>query len=150
MPDSLCAPCKVRGIEVVAMRLVPEGSINVPKCNSCWRNKVPLALSEAEKSIRAATRQDPTEEAKPMARKSNVDWSAAQRDRDGGMSVAEIAKRLGVHVSHVYTHTKSGGRRGPQVKTPRGGGAFPQGNHRTGRADLRDARSVARQTRQAR
>ena len=41
-----------------------------------------------------------------MAEKKQVDWNAVQRDRDAGMSGAEISKKYVIKAWEIYHHTK--------------------------------------------
>jgi len=82
MPD--CKPCADNGIIVPAMRVVN----GVPKCDACFRNE---------------QAPPPTKEQPEM--KPKIDWREAQKRRDAGESVADIAESLGCSDVNVYTHT---------------------------------------------
>lgn len=94
MPDPLCKPCQARGRKVKATRLVPEAGSNIPKCDSCWFHRVPVELSDGEKSA-ASARPDPplTERKSPMGRRPKADWQKVQADRAAGMAMSELIEK---------------------------------------------------------
>lgn len=106
MADALCLPCKNRGREVKAHRLVGT----VPMCDDCYRGKPQPPPAPRATIIETDLRP----EAAPGGsmettdgRRGKIDWAAAQRDRDAGLRVAEIAKKYGVSDVSVYTRTKA-------------------------------------------
>lgn len=53
------------------------------------------------------------QEATTMPKKIDIDWAEVQRERDSGVSVADLVKKYGVSNPSIYTHTK-GSKRGPK------------------------------------
>lgn len=117
MADSQCKPCEARGRKVKATRLVPEAGSNIPKCDSCWFHRVPVELSDGEKSA-ASARPDPplTERKIPMGRRPKADWQKVQADRAAGMAMSELIEKYDVSAASIYTRTKAPARR-PRVAT---------------------------------
>lgn len=131
MADPLCAPCKARGREVKATRLVPKtpGSReHIPKCEDCHTFNRPVELAEFEKPpVFPPAEPIPHIPRLPQARvgkkgfqpvHTRIDWPQAQASREAGTPVSQIAKSLGVTAATVYARTKPA-RQTPARRIPR-------------------------------
>lgn len=120
MADALCVPHKNRGTVVLAARVVN----GMAMCADCFDGKAIETQSRfAAPSIH--TRGDDTDikpetpgpgwrgEQKPVEAKQvkEINYSAMQNDRTGGMKVAEIAKKYGCSDANVYLKTKPPAKR---------------------------------------
>jgi len=109
MPPQFCQPCKARGRETTATRIVGT----TPKCDACWRGNVGVQLSEAEKTAAHAAAPPPLAagaETKPSSRQRStpINWPQIQARRSAGESAESLAKELRCSISYVYLMTKGG------------------------------------------
>ena len=105
-----CRDCEDTGQAVEAIHRLPSGT-HVCRLHLLKR----LGQSPATKSSEA---NPAPEETMPISKE--IDWAKVQTDRDAGMSVKDVAKKHGVHVSTIYLHYQKRGSHPPARKGPRG------------------------------
>jgi len=143
--EPLCRDCQEQtGAQVKATRIIRTG----PRCEMHYR-KI-MGLPPVKSFVEVKSGVEPTEpkkkeEAKPVS-KYTADKAAAQRDRDAGVALNEIAEKYKVPTWWVYQNTKGSGS--PAASTnghkPAGGGQTPattQKHARHGRGRWRERRN---------
>lgn len=117
--EHLCSPCKAEGrLGPGAFVAVIHGKVThvCAKHRHLSRLRPTPATNIVTSGKTDAHEGGQTGETMPRSKK---DWSAAQADRDSGLSVAEIAKKYGVSEVTIYNRTKGHGRRGRRSNTPK-------------------------------
>ena len=108
--EQICGPCRAEG-RLGPGRFVAVIHGKVTRVCAKHRHLSRLRPTEPATDIVTSGKTDAHEggQTGEMMPRSKKDWSAAQADRDAGLSVAEIAKKYGVT---IYTRTQGHGRRG--------------------------------------
>lgn len=121
----LCRTCETAGMHTPATRILPSGG---GRCEEHFRKEaglpplksasgkeihsmVPAVKIGAEARSAAAEERENIVKNKEDGRASKLDAAAMQRDRDAGISVAEIAKKNHCNPGSVYNHTKGSGEK---------------------------------------
>ena len=101
MIDALCGPCHAAGRLVKA-----HYQTNPPTCRDCYAKR---ALPGTAVAAQAAPAEPENVEGRPeneVTKVANTDWAVdAQKDRDAGMSVADLAKKYNVTTASIYGRT---------------------------------------------
>lgn len=96
-----CIVCAGRGIDREASHDCLNGTGLCEECRRARMKKI-VAATAARRFGPEAKKIDMEEE---TPKKSVVDWSAVQRDRDSGIPVAQLVKKYGVSNPSIYTRT---------------------------------------------
>ncbi len=108
----LCQPCKSRGIEKAATRLVPSNGRVIPKCTACYQSAVqaqeicppaqPAGITfSAEGGKREAAMSKPVNK--------GIDHAALIADYEAGKTNGEVAEKYGCSTASVSYHLKKAG-----------------------------------------
>jgi hypothetical protein len=126
MSEPTCRACwKENGVLVKAVRILPGGNAACqvhyeswlraqhspspspsPSAPAVTTTNAPITpQASLEVNFQEKPREDEEEKPVPLKR-TDVNWTAAQKDYDAGMKAPKIAEKYGVHVSSVYLHLK--------------------------------------------
>jgi hypothetical protein len=131
MSEPTCRACwKESGVLVKAVRILPGGNAacqvhyeawlraqHSPSAPAVTTTNAPITPQPSlEVKVQEKPREDEEEKPVPLKR-TDVDWTAAQKDYDAGMKAPKIAEKYGVHVSSVYLHLKKNKTKRGRVAT---------------------------------